>query len=529
MYAPRYEDGTKLALVRYPHAGIFEIPIVTVNNKNALAKKMIHKDVVDAIGVNSKVAAQLSGADFDGDSVMAIPTHDPGGKVKISSRDYLEGLVDFDAKTQYGPDSKTTDSNGVTHYYRNGQEYRLMGKKETGMQMGIISNLITDMTLAGANDREIERAVRHSMVVIDAHKHKLDYRQSEIDNNIAALHKEYQGKATGGASTIISKAKSPDRVPKRQGSPHINMEGDPLYDSTRPEGSKVYKTADDAFYPDRKFDKATKTYTLRTASGKKITYSADDPKAREEYDPVMKVDEKTGKVSFTNKSGTITYHTKTRTQESTKMAEHDDAYDLVSPSKHQMEIVYADYANSMKSLANKARMEMVHTGKIAYSPTAAKVYKQEVDDLKDKLKTAKLNAPQEREAIRRTNVEVQNKLDAGQIDESEVKKVNQRTLNKYRQEVGSVSRRNRNITITDREWEAIQAGAITENILRDILNNTDADTLRQRATPRTTTTLSPAKIAKIKAYKNSNYTLNQIAEKMGVSVATISKYIKGDK
>ena len=528
VYAPRYKDGTKLALIRYPHAGIFEIPIVTVNNKNALAKKIIPKDVTDAIGINSKVASQLSGADFDGDSVMAIPTHDSSGKVKIKSRDYLDGLIDFDPKTKYGCDEKSTDENGEAHYYRNGKEYRLMSKKETGMQMGIISNLITDMTLAGASDTELERAVRHSMVVIDAHKHHLDYKQSEIDNNIPALHKAYQGKTTGGASTIISRAKSPERVAKRQGSPHTNMDGDPLYDPSRPEGSKVYKTADDAYYPDRKFDKATKTYTLRTASGKKITYSADDTRAREEYEPVQQVDD-TGKVYFTNKSGTITYKTLTRTQESTKMAEHDDAYDLVSTARHPMELAYADYANSMKSLANKARLEKAHTGKIAYSPTAAKVYEQEVKDLKIKLKNAELNAPKEREAQRRTNVEVQGKLDAGVIEKSDVKKTSQRTLTKYREEVGAISRRKRNIDITDREWEAIQAGAITESILERILSNTDADKLRQRATPRTTTTLSSAKIAKIKAYRNSNYSLNEIAQKLGVSVSTISKYIKGDK
>ena len=528
VYAPRYEDGTELALIRYPHGGTFEIPILTVNNKNALAKKIIPKDVSDAIGINSKVAARLSGADFDGDSVMAIPTNDPGGKVRIKSTDPLEGLKGFDPKDKYGCDIEFVDSNGVTHYYRNGKEYRLMSKKETEIQMGVISNLITDMTLAKAGDKDLAAAVRHSMVVIDAHKHHLDYKQSEIDNNIAALHKEYQGKTSGGASTILSKAKSPERVTKRQGSPHTNMEGDPLYDPDRPEGSKVYKIADDAYYPNRKFDKATKTYTLRTDSGKKITYSADDARAREEYEPVKNVDAD-GKVYFTNKSGTIRYKTERRTQESTKMAEYDDAYELVSTAKHPMELVYADYANSMKTLANKARMEKVHTGKIAYSPTAAKVYAEEVKELKEKLKNAELNAPKEREAQRRTNVEVQSKLDAGVIEKSDLKKTNQRTLTKYREEVGAISRKKRNINITDKEWEAIQAGAITESILERILSNTDTDKLRQRATPRTTTTLSPAKIAKIKAYRNSNYSLGEIAQKLGVSTSTISKYIKGDK
>ena len=41
---------------------------------------MIGKTSQDAIGINSKVADRLSGADFDGDTVMGIPTHDRGRK-----------------------------------------------------------------------------------------------------------------------------------------------------------------------------------------------------------------------------------------------------------------------------------------------------------------------------------------------------------------------------------------------------------------------------------------------------------------
>ena len=123
--------------------------------------------------------------------------------------------------------------------------------------------------------------------------------------------------------------------------------------------------------------------------------------------------------------------------------------------------------------------------------------------------------------------EVQAKQAANQIEKSDVKKASQRALTKYRQEVGAVARKDRNIEITDREWEAIQAGAISENKLKQILNNADTDMLRQRATPRTTTQLSPAKISKIKAYSNSNYTLQEIAEKMGLSTSTVSKALKG--
>ena len=480
IYAPQYESGTKLALIRYPHGGTFEIPIVTVNNKHAPAKKLIGEQSIDAVGINKKVADRLSGADFDGDTVMCIPTHDKGGRVKISSRDELEGLVGFDPKLSY-PERK-------------GMKYMkdpVTGKDNTQAEMGKISNLITDMTLAGASDRDLAAAVRHSMVVIDAGKHKLDYKKSEIDNNITALKKKYRAKYdeegnvigySEGADTILSKAKGQKSVVKRQGSPKINVKGEEWYDPNRPEGALIYKTADDAYYETTSINKRT---------------------------------------------GQVTTKTITRKQKSTNMAETDDAYTLVSDSKHPMEIVYADYANSMKSLANKARMEVVRTGKITYSASAKSIYQDEVNSLNDKLNTALLNSPRERAAQRKANADVKEYAESDPtLKKSDLKKKGQQALTKYREELGSATRKDRNIDITDREWEAIQAGAISENQLTKILANTDVDKLRQRATPKTTGTLSTAKINRAKSLQASNYTLAEIAKKLGVSTATVSKYLK---
>lgn len=476
VYAPNYENGTKLALIRYPHGGTFEIPILTVNNKQASAKKLLGTTVSDAIGINSKVAERLSGADFDGDTVMCIPTHDKGGKVKITSTPPLKGLEGFDPKMAY-PE-------------RPGMKYM----KNTGTQMGIVSNLITDMTLKGATQDELARAVRHSMVVIDAEKHKLDYKQSEIDNGIAALKKKYQSYVdsdghvhSGGASTLISRSKGEQSVLKRQGSPQINIKGKEWYDPTKPEGSLIWKTAEDVAYQ------------------------------------VPKVNKRTGEV---------TVETKYRMQKSTKMAETSDARTLISDADTPMERAYSDYANRMKKLANQARLEMVNTGKIAYSANAKKIYEPEVKSLEKKLNTALLNAPKERQAQLKANAEVQKKVqkakDEGkELTKDEIKKASQQALTKYRESVGSVSRRDRSINITDKEWEAIQAGAISENNLKKILNNTDIDNLRERATPRTTTSLSQAKINQIKAMSASNYTTSEIAKKLGVSSSTVSKYMKG--
>ena len=481
VYAPGYEPGTKLALVRYPHGGTFEIPILTVTDKNQTAKRLIGSESIDAIGINKNIADRLSGADFDGDTVMCIPTHDRAGKVKITSTPPLKGLEGFDPKDKYGGEARD-GTDGKKHYYQNGQEYRLMTKRGTQTQMGIISNLITDMTLAGANDNELAAAVRHSMVVIDAEKHHLNYKQSEIDNNIAALHQKYQGKKTGGASTILSRAKGEEAVDKRQGSPRINMKGKDWYDPSKPEGSLIYKLADDATYQ------------------------------------VTKVNKRTGEV---------TIETKTRKQKSTHMAETDDAYTLVSKSRNPKELAYADYANEMKALANKARKELMTTGKIEHNAQAKTTYQKEYDSLMAKLNTAELNKTRERAAQRMANAEITSKLKSNQLDKSDMRKASQQALTKYRSEVGSVARRKRNIEITDREWDAIQAGAISESKLKRILNNTDADKLRERAMPKASSTLSTAKINKIKAMSASNYTLSQIAEACGCSVSAVSKYLKG--
>lgn len=444
VYAPNYKNGEQVALIRYPHGGTFEIPVLTVNNKQPEGKKVLGNTPKDAIGINSKVAERLSGADFDGDTVMVIPT---GGKTKITSTHPLKGLEGFDPKEKYGPDSTT-------------QPYKRM--KNTQTEMGKVSNLITDMTLKGATEDELARAVRHSMVVIDAEKHNLDYKRSEQDNGIASLKKKYQGRVEDGkykegAATLISRAKSEVSVPKRKGSPTINEDG-----------SLSYKTADD------------------------LTY----------------VDKKTGK-------------TKTRTQASTQMAETKDARTLSSGTPQ--EEAYASYANKMKSLANQARKEMMGTGKIPYSASAKAAYQSEVDSLNAKLNVALKNAPRERQAQVIANATVTAKKQANpDMTNAEIKKANQQALTAARKQVGA---ERKPVVITDKEWEAIQAGAISESKLTQILNNADIDSLRQRATPRATTTLSTAKQNKIASMSASGYSTSEIAEALGISTSTVSKYL----
>ena len=448
IFAPNYRDGEKVVLIRYPHGGTFEIPELTVNNKNPTAVSVLGKNIRDAVGINPKVAERLSGADFDGDQVVVIPT---GGRVKIQSTPALKDLKDFDPKTDYSTEGKT----GV----------RLLAKgAATQRQMGEISNLITDMTLKGATEPEIARAVKHSMVVIDAAKHKLDYRQSEKDNGIAELKKKYQGFDDetghhGGASTLLSRRKQAVEVPERQGSGVI----DPLT------GKVVYK-------------ESGRTY----------------------------VDPRTGK--------TVAATTKVK-----RILAVDDVRSMSSGTLQ--EEAYADYANKMKDLANKARLEYKATPTLKRSASAAKAFEPEVNRLMAALKVAQLNAPLEREAQRIANARVKAKVQANNItDKDEISKIRRAAISDARNSTGASGKRTR-ITISDGEWTAIQSGAISDTTLSEILRYAEPKTVRERATPRRTTQLSDARISRIKAMANSGHTNAEIAEALGISTSAVSKYL----
>ena len=404
--------------------------------------------------------------------------------------------------------------------------------------MGVISNLITDMTLLGANDDELARAVKHSMVVIDAVKHKLDYKRSEVENNIAALKKEYQVHILedgtvkyGGAATIISGAKGQQSVVKRKGEAKINLEGKDWYDPSKPEGSLIWKTDPDAYYPDRQRDKDTGVVKIRTSSGKVIKYDSADKEANDYYAPVRKIDKDTGEITFTNKDGTISYKVKTKNFKSTRMEETDDANTLVSPTNNPKERAYADYANYMKSLANQARKEYMYTEEPPIDKKAKTLYREEVASLKNKLNDALKNAVRERAANRQAITQVEQKKAANEnMSKEDIKKAKQKAMSTARSDVGSVSRRNRNIEITDREWEAIQNNAIGKATLRSILNNTDPDKLRERSMPRETKQITTSQMNKIKSMgANKAYTLAEIAAATGLSTSTIEKYLKGAK
>lgn len=456
-YAPNYQNGEELALVRFPHGGVFEIPLVRVNNNNQEGRSILG-NAKTAIGINSHVAQQLSGADFDGDTVVVIPTQ--GQKIKSSSP--LEGLKNFNPSEKYAAYEGMPKTGPATGFHKQ-------------QEMGKVSNLITDMTIKGANMDEIARAVRHSMVVIDAEKHNLDWRASEVDNGIKELKARYQGGANRGASTLISKASS------------------------------------DVYVNDRKelriVDKMNDVEKARYLAGEKIYRD-------------------TGKMKQ-QKNGSY----KLASQKSSKMAETSDARTLSSGTV--MEDIYANHANKLKALANAARKELrFNTGRLVQNASAKESYKEERASLIAKLNIAKKNAPLERQAQLIASVKSSQRIKANpDLDKEDKKKIRAQEITKARAIVGTRSRNPNNanslsIRITDREWSAIQAGAISDSMLSEIIRYCNLDELKQRATPRTRKGLSTGAISRARTLLKNGYTQAEVAQDLGVSVSTLNNALE---
>ena len=439
IYAPHLKDGEEVVLIRYPHGGQFEIPRLTVNNNNRTAKKIIG-NAMDAVGINSSVAGQLSGADFDGDTVLVIPTTRNGKKtVSINTMKPIKELSGFDTKV----------------YYKEGLEVK---NKTKQTEMGKVTNLIADMTLKGADIDEIARATRHSMVIIDSEKHHLDYKQSEVDNDIRSLKKKYQD--GGGASTIITRASSQKRVTKRK----------EAYKPNEETGERVF---------------------------------IDTPEF------------------YVNKKGKLVE----RQTKTTAMFEAKDAFELVGDKSNKIEVAYATYANSLKALANKSRKEALKIKETKRNPSAAKVYSEEVKTLNAKLVEAQKNKPKENKAQILANQTIAAKRrDNPDMDNDTYKKIKGQAITEARARMGASKPK---VSFTAKEWEAVQAGAIGSTNLRKLLNNADLDQVKELAMPRNyKSSISTAQISRMRAMSSSGYTIQEIAETLGVSPSTVSKNLK---
>lgn len=451
VFAPHLADGTRVALIRFPHAGTFEIPELTVNNRNREARRNIGTRSKDAIGIHPKVAERLSGADFDGDFVLVIPNNNR----KIKSTPALEGLKGFDPQ----------------HSFPKYDGMKPMTKQQRGVEMGKVTNLIADMSLRGAPPDEMARAVRHSMVVIDAYKHELDYRGSEAVNGIAALKKKYQGSSRSGASSLITRASAEKRVPERR--PRKASEGGAIDPAT---GQRV-------FVP------TGRTYV--DAKGK----------------------------------------THDRTTSTTRLADTQDAFTLVGrpagnrETAHPIELIYADHSNRLKAMANAARREALatHPGKVDKDAKAR--HAKEVASLNAKLNIARKNAPLERQAQAIADTIVSQKRQAyPDLEASDIKKIRGQALAQARARTKS---KRIPVEITDSEWLAIQDRAVSPSKLEKILDNSDLERVRQLATPRVDKLMTPTKIARAKSMAASGATQAEIASALGVSLTTLKTGLNG--
>lgn len=210
---------------------------------------------------------------------------------------------------------------------------------------------------------------------------------------------------------------------------------------------------------------------------------------------------------------------------STKMMETDDAMTLVSDKHNDVEVMYANYANTMKNMANECRKAAILTPNLEYSRDASKKYAPQVKSLNAKLDNCESNAPKEREAQRIANniVNAQKMSNPG-MTTKEIKKASQVALTEARGRVGAARQ---TLDVTPEEWKAIEAGAITDSKLTKVLKYADSKQIREYTTPSETTKVPDVKVSKMKMLQNNNYTLAEIAEATGYSVSTVKKYLQG--
>lgn len=506
-YCPDYPPGTSLVCIRYPHSGPMEILRVKNNLSNKQGQEIFGSSPRDVIGISPKASYKLSGADFDGDTVVVIP--DNIGRIK--DQEYPERLRNFDPKVNYA-----TDGSKIT-----------MDKRTHSLEMGKAANLITDMYEKGASTLELIDAIAYSMVIVDAKKHKLNWKQAQEDFNIKALRKKYQGTTQGGASTLISRASGPSYVNERAIGTTTDIEtgkkkyretekyqnyvksnkigedenGKPIYEHLKPKGGvRKHK------FEDGEYTWGKKVPDKEAGDGVKKWIKVPEP----EWIPATDKD----KVKVKSK----------------KMYEVDDAYELVSDpiTMTPKERLYADYANKCKALARKTRLESENIKENDVNKKAAETYAEEVKSIEDKLFYRTTLSPSDRQALRIAQTHMKAIRDENPyMDIEDYKKKSAQAMSAARSRVFPTGKKEK-IDITPKEWEAINADAISKTKLDKLFRYTNDEQIKEYAMPKTKSKgemLSPAEIATIKSYREHDRTWAEIAPLFGVSVSTLKRYV----
>ena len=468
IYAPNYKNGETLYLIRYPHGGTFEIPVLTVNNNHQSSRKLLG-NAVDAVMVHPSAGQKLSGADYDGDTVYVLPANKNNPITSTTLPPALRKKVaEFDPEV-YHRDVPENVNGG--HLYR---------KKFTTDQMGIATNLISDMTTLKAPMGDIVDATLYSMVVIDSWKHNYDLKQAKQDFRINELKKKYQGAANAGSATVITRARSKVKVYTH-------------YDGTL---ERVKE----------------KTRKVTGANGK--TYN-------EKY--------------YVLEDGTEV--PKKRTKEVRLMDITADANTLKSQFKNSTEDRYAAYANSLKALQNEAIKANAALKMPKRDPQAAKRYAQEVESITEKLRKAMSKAPIERQIELLAEQRYRHYL-RPEMDADDRKKLAARSRLTARKIVtgqtqGPKSKRSERLHLTDLEWEAILHNAVSPTTIKSVLKYTDDDEVREKVIPRGYQTIPAAKVSRARAMLSQTsggkpkYTYAEVAEALGVSVDALRDNING--
>ena len=498
VYAPNYPDGHKLAIIRYPHANICEIPVLIVNNSNPEGKTQIGRGL-DAIGLPKSALDQLSGADTDGDTGTCIDvTKLEELGLHVDTTKYFDELIGFDSKAA-APMTDVTVLNKNWNARSDGTSGKTMSKRDRGLQMGRITNCISNMQKAtGVTRDEMVRAMKYSMIVIDAYKHNLDWKGAEQEYGIKEIYDKY---SSGDKKAIwtVSKASTQGGLETQ----------DFKYESyTKADGTEGQK----------------KVY-INTETGEKYwSYTG------REYEK-LKEDPTTGKKTGTGEMVKAT-------QKSTGMEDAwrrgEDATALVSAYNTPMEQEYAKYSNAMHDIANQARKMMVNNTETVVATAEVKAqYVNEVASLKAKLEVAQQNAPKERLAQMYAQAALKswkanNPEDAK--DSDMLKKKRTYFQNQARARTGANGSGTR-VKISAKEYEAINAGAVPKNTVTDVLKRCDKNTLNKQAVPHDESAVSDFAIAMVKqwASQDPSTRISQelLAKQIDISVSTVSQIATG--
>ena len=331
---------------------------------------------------------------------------------------------------------------------------------------------------------EIARAVKHSMVVIDAEKHKLNYKRSAEENGIDALMKRYMTHVDrvkyGELERWNPKTRKMDRV--------IDPE-------------KLKKDLN----PDAKYTSASTIISRHKQTVITDGYQVEVPDYKSKKDGATKM-------VWRNKKETYVINML------------KDANVLLGPNATKTEHHYADYVNDLKAFKNKVDDEMANIKMPARDPKAAKIYASEVLSMKEKVDQVKVNRIKERQAQRMAEVtskaEIARRSEDEVLKKDDISRIKQQALNKARSMVGA----GRNpVKITDDEWDAVQANAVSGTLLKELVSFMDDAQLKTLATPRENKVMTDSRKAKAKALLANGYTISQVAEAMGVSPSTIGK------